>query len=203
MLYLSGKFTMNIEEVECPTDALLTKFGSYYEMSMGVKYDPIVETVTVDDDSVVHVIGGRDDMKYPNATASTMERGLRELFAYVGNKKKPDNHNVLPKALKKTKKQKNRPKSKSKSKSKRKTKSGGDDSEDSSSDSEISISDISDSSDDELELASDNIDIIEEAEALAEITEIAIGASEFNLSDFIEPQPDKFNLLDFASDESN
>jgi hypothetical protein len=196
---------MSIEEVECPTDALLTKFGSYYEMSMDVKYDPAVETVTVDDDSVVHVIGGRDDMKYPNATASTMERGLRELFAYVGDKKKPDNRNVLPKALKKTKKQKNRPKSKNKSKSKRKPKSGGDESSDS--DSEISISDSSDSSDDELEheLTLDNIDIIEEVEALAEITEIAIGASEFNLSDFTEPQsePDKFNLSDFASDESN
>lgn len=188
-----------MNDIECPADALMTKIGSYYEMSMDVKYDPVVETVTTIDDSVIHVIGNYDDQKHLNMTATTMERGLRELFAYVGTKKNKDKRNVLPKALKKTKKQKNRPKHSKKTKKCKK--SGGDESDASDNEYYGGSGNESSSSDSMSESESDNApdNIEEDVESefnLAEFADaaeiIALGSSDlsdsnnFNLADFVD-----------------
>lgn len=190
----------------CPTDALITRMGGYMELSAPTSYDPIVETITVDDESKVTIFGSND--RYANASATTMERGLIELFAFVGNKKHKKEP-VIPKSFIKKKgkyklKPKPEPKSGKKQKKTKKIKSGGNDS-DSDSDNgsgndsdtststsgsesynehdELSTSDES-STTDELSVADESIDILEFAET-AEI----IGADE---------TADDFDIMNFA-----
>lgn len=81
-------------EFPCPTDALVTRIGSYYEVESSTSYDPVVETVTTDNDSLTYVFGAGTDN---NISATTMERGLMELFGYIGKKKHKTNATVIPK----------------------------------------------------------------------------------------------------------
>lgn len=180
----------------CPTDALITRMGGYMEVSAPTSYDPIVETITVDDESTVTIFGSND--RYANVSATTMERGLMELFAFVG-KKKHKKEPVIPKSLLKKKgkyKPKPKPKSKSgkKSKKTKKIKSGGNDSDSDSDGGSGNDSDTSTSTSG----SESSIESSEESTELDKINEVSEVSEAIDILEFASGAEDDFDIMNFA-----